>query len=196
MASFIGEALLDAMVNGRDQPRMGNRDASMAPHNVCPCAESGSWISVAVGRQEEWEALCKVVGHEEWLADPRYADASLRWSNQEALDGEMARWTERRSAHAAMEELQRAGVPATMSYSAMDLLADPHLHDREVFHAARDQDEAPYIMMGLPWKFSRTEPQVPTRPPRIGEHNHRVFQDMLGMRDAEVEELVRRGVIA
>ena len=63
------------------------------------------------------------------------------------------------------------GVPATMSYSAMDLLADPHLHDREVFHAARDQDEAPYIMMGLPWKFSRTEPQVPTRPPRIGEHN-------------------------
>ena len=196
MASFIGEALLDAMVNGRDQPRVGNRDASMAPHNVYPCAESGSWISVAVGAEEEWEALCKVVGHEEWLADPRYADASLRWSNQEALDGEMARWTEGRSAQDAMEELQRAGVPATMSYSAMDLLADPHLHDREVFHAARDQDEAPYIMMGLPWKFSRTEPQVPTRPPRIGEHNHRVFQDMLGMRDAEVEELVRRGVIA
>ena len=196
MASFVGEALLDAMVNGRDQPRMGNRDPHMAPHNVYPCAEPGGWISVAVGLEDEWRALCRVVGHEEWLTDGRFADAFLRWRNQEALDAEMARWSRGRSAHQAMAALQGAGVSATMSYSAQDLLADPHLHDRGVFHAAGDQDGAPYIMMGLPWKFSRTEPEALTRPPRIGEHNRYVFQEVLGMGDAEVEELVRRGVIA
>ena len=71
----------------------------------------------------------------------------------------------------------------------------PHLHDRKVFQTAEDQEGQPYIMMGLPWKFSGTVPQALTRPPDMGEHNDYIFQDVLGIRDTEVAELIRRGVI-
>ena len=195
VSSFVGEALLDAMVNRHDQPRQGNRDAIMAPHNVYPCTGPGSWISIAVANQEEWEALCKAVGSEDLLKDSRFADRYLRWKNQDVLDGMLAEWSKGMNAQEAMTLLQEAGVPATASYNAQDLLSDPHLHDRKVFQTAEDEEGGPYIMMGLPWKFSDTVPQAPTRPPRMGEHNDYIFQDVLGLRDTEVAELVRRGVI-
>ena len=195
MSLFAGEALLDAMVNGRDQPRVGNRDSIMAPHNVYPCAETGSWISIAVANQEEWKALCGAVGHQEWLEDARFGDQFLRWHYQDALDQMLQEWSRQQNPQEAMTMLQEAGVPATASSSTQDLLGDPHLSDRGVFETAADEDGVPYIMMGFPWKYSGTVPQALTRPPRMGEHNRYVFQELLGMDEPEVQDLHRRGVI-
>ena len=195
MSSFVGEALLDAMVNGRDQPRLGNRHPSMAPHDVFPCAEPGGWVSVAVSDQSEWEALCKVTGSEEWLKDDRYGDGYLRWKNQDEFDGKLREWTTRHTSKDAMNILQKAGVPATACFNARDLLEDPHLRDRRVFQKATDEDGVPKIIMGLPWQSSRTVPTAPTRPPDVGEHNNYVFMELLGMGESEVQELVDREVI-
>ena len=195
VSSFVGEALLDAMVNGHDQPRRGNRDTIMAPHNVYPCVEPDRWISIAVANREEWEALCNAAGLEEWLNDDRFTDQLLRWKNQDTIDARLEEWSRQLTAEDAMTVLQEAGVPATASYSVQDLLADPHLHDRGVFEEAAEENGKPYIMMGLPWKLSQTVPEPPSRPPEMGEQNHYVFQELLGMGDNEVQDLVSRGVI-
>ena len=196
VSSFIGEALLDAIVNKRDQPRQGNRDTIMAPHDVFPCDEADSWISIAVSTQEEWEGLCRVLGADDWLKDPRYGDGFLRWKNQDSMNGRIREWTSRQHSHDAMAMLQAAGVPATVSYNAQEILTDLHLHDRDSFLPAADEDGEPYVMMGLPWKLSKAVAQAPTRPPTIGEHNQYVFEKILGMGGDDVRELVRKGVIA
>jgi crotonobetainyl-CoA:carnitine CoA-transferase CaiB-like acyl-CoA transferase len=51
--SFIGPALLDYAVNGREQRRQGNWDEAMAPHGVYRCQGADFWVSIAVGSEEE-----------------------------------------------------------------------------------------------------------------------------------------------
>ena len=195
ISSFVGETLLDAMVNRRDQHRRGNRHTAMAPHDVFPCSEPGGWISVAVSNQSEWEALCKVAGAEELLKDDRFGDGYLRWKNQDELDGKLREWTTRHTSDDAMNILQGAGVPATACFNARDLLDDPHLRDRGVFQRATDEDGVPNIMMGLPWQCSLTVPRAPTRPPNVGEQNDYVFRELLAMGETEMQEMVDRGII-
>ena len=196
LTSFIGESILDAHVNERDPSRVGNRDSFMAPHNVYRCRGDDAWLSIAVGTVEEWNALCEALGRPEWLKDQRFADANLRWLNQTDLARQIGEWAMDRDPIEAMEFLQRRGVPATASYSAQDLLADPHLHEREAFFYTEDMTGDPFVMMGAPWKFSRTPAQVRRKPPTIGEHNVYVYSELLGVTPSELDNLVQAGVVA
>ncbi len=195
MSSFIGETILDAMVNHRDQHRMGNRDPFMAPHGVYRCQGEDAWISIAIGNDAEWKALCSVTGHPEWANDSRFADQFVRWENQSELDGRISEWTAGRDKMEAMAFPQAAGVPATASYSAADLLADPHLQERETFLATEDIAGNPLIMMGPPWKFGRTPGRILDRPPKTGEHNSYVYAELLGLEDRDLGRLKEMGAI-
>ena len=196
MTSFIGEAVLDAVVNKRDQPRMGNRDPHMAPHGVYPCKGDDQWLSIAVGTDEEWRALCAALDRPDWPADPRFATEPARHAHQPELDAEIAAWTAPRDKIEAMNDLQAAGVPATASYSAADLLADPHLQDRGVFEITEDVAGNPLLLMGAPWKFSRTPGRIDRRPPKTGEDDEYVYGELLGIGSRELRDLEARGVVA
>ena len=174
---------------------MGNRDPHMAPHGVYPCMGHDQWLSIAVGTDEEWRALCAALDHPDWLTDPRFATEPSRRAHQEALDAEIARWTAPRDKMAAMNELQAAGVPATASYAADDLLADPHLQERGVFEVTEDVVGNPLLMMGAPWKFSRTPGRIDRRPPKTGEDDEYVYGELLGIGSRELRDLEAREVI-
>lgn len=50
-------------MNGTSPNRCGNQDAIMAPHNVYRCKGDDKWISIAVGSDEEWQALKGAMGN-------------------------------------------------------------------------------------------------------------------------------------
>src|ERR671918_289931 len=77
--SFIGPALLDYAMNGREQHRQGNWDEAMAPHGIYRCRGEDSWISVAVSLEEEWQGFCRALGNPPWTREARFADAYQRW---------------------------------------------------------------------------------------------------------------------
>ena len=80
-------------MNQRLPSRAGNRDAFMAPHNCYRCKGEDKWVSIAVGTDEEWEALCRVMGDPAWTRDELFSDAHSRWRNQEHLDKLIEEWT-------------------------------------------------------------------------------------------------------
>ena len=52
---YLGELLLQTQLG--DTPEvLGNRDLSMAPHGVFPCAGQDRWIAIAVDSDEAWRA--------------------------------------------------------------------------------------------------------------------------------------------
>ena len=48
---------------------------------------------------------------------------------------------------------------------------------------------------GLPVHFSRTDWEIKSGGPCLGEHNHQVFTRLLGLSDSEIDELRKDGVI-
>jgi benzylsuccinate CoA-transferase BbsF subunit len=197
-AAFMGEGLLDYAHNGRSTRRMGNRHPSMVPHGCYPCRGNDRWCAIAVSTDEEWKALCRVVGKVEWLEDTRFTDPLSRWQHRETLDNYMAEITREWDAHQLMDALQGEGVPAGALFDSKDLLVNPHLKERKFYevtphHPSTGMPPLPYA--GRPWKLSET-PAVPGKAaPIMGEHNQLVLTELLGYSGEELAKLEAEGVI-
>ncbi|MER3399103.1 MAG: CoA transferase [Chloroflexota bacterium] len=186
---LMGEVILDYTLNGRVGRRRGNRDEAIAPHNVYPCRGEDRWVSIAVGSDAEWQALCRVMGWPELARDPRFSDGYLRHNNQAELDEIIAAWTRQHDSWEVSERLQVAGVAAVPSVTAAELVCDPHLKARGAFLEVKGPAGELRPAVGLPWRFSETDRQAASWPPELGAHNREVLCGLLGLSERELAEL-------
>lgn len=192
---FIGDALLQFAATGVTSRRTGNDAPQIAPHNVYPCAGDDAWVSIVVTTEDEWRAFAKALQRPEWFTDARFASAQMRWTHRRELDVEIGTWTRGRSREAVTRILQAAGVAAFPSYTAQDIVDDPHLNGRSTIQNMVGPDGESRKVVGPPWRFSRTPAKLERWTPKLGEHNQYVFGELLGLRADEIEELVASKVI-
>jgi benzylsuccinate CoA-transferase BbsF subunit len=195
VTAMIPEAILEYTINGRQPPRRGNRDTTMVPHNVYPCAGEDKWVAIAVANDEEWRALCRAMGEPAWTTDPRFADVLGRHRHQEELDQRLAEWTRQHTPYDIMHRLQAAGVAAGPVMNIYDLLEDPHLSKRGFLVEIEHPDLGPRTVAGLPVHFSAMPQLDYFRAPILGEHNDYVFGELLGLSQDEIQRLQEEKVI-
>ena len=197
-SSTIPEVLMDFSANGRSGHRIGNQDIVMSPHGCYPCRGDDRWIAIAVATDEEWQAVCRVLGQNGWAADPRFEDSLSRWKNRDELDALIGTVTSTWDAHELMHALQKDGVAAGAVLDSKDLLFDPHLGQRNFYEVVTHHESTgipPLPYAGRPWKLSKT-PAVNSQPaPLMGEHNNLVLSGLLGKNAEEMAELEEAGII-
>lgn len=192
---FIGESFVDYSMNQRSPQRRGNRDDFMAPHNCYPCIGEDKWVSIAVATDEEWEALCGVMGNPSLALDERFYDALSRWKNQEVLDKIIGEWSRKHTHYEVMDILQKAGVAAMPSFNVAELVSDPHFKERNCLVEVEHPEAGKGIILGPPWKLSATPARVARHAPLVGGDNEYVFLELLGMPAEEFATLVAEQVI-
>lgn len=195
LSTLIGPELMEYTMNGRSPFRNGNQDAIMAPHNCYRCLGEDKWISIAVATDEEWKALCHVMGDPEWAKDKAYEDTFGRWENREMIDREIEKWTIGFPPYELMEKLQNAGVAAMPSFNAEEILTDPHTKARNLFTEVNHPKIGTQVVMNPAWKFSETPAKIYKAGPLMGESNDEVFGTLLEMPGEEIERLIREKVI-
>lgn len=195
VTATIPEAVLDYTMNGRERPRMGNRDEAMAPHDVYPCSGDDRWVAIAVATDEEWRALCGAAGHPEWAHDPRFADAFSRHRHQDDLDRLLGGWTRCHTPEEMTHTLQAAGVAAAPVMSVFDLMADPHLAARGFVVEMDHPEVGPRTVAGLPARFGAIPALAYTPAPCLGQHTGAVLGDLLHLNSAEIRRLQAARVI-
>ena len=167
----------------------------MAPHNVYRCKGDDKWISIAVGSDEEWQALKGAMGNPAWAEDEKYDGMFGRWQNRAELDQHMTEWTMGYADYDLMHLLQDAGVAAMPSFCAEEILSDPHVKARgkllEVEHPVMGKK----VVISPPWKMSETPATIRKASPLLGENNEEVFYGLLGMSKEEFQTLVSEEVI-
>jgi benzylsuccinate CoA-transferase BbsF subunit len=196
MTCLVGDSLLDYTINGRVQSRSGNLDDIMAPHNCYRCRGEDSWVSIAIGNQEEWLALCKAMDRPELAQDKRFADIISRWENQEELDRLVEQWTSKYTNYEVMSLLQSVGVAAVPSFDAENLFTDPHLAEQDFTQVVEHPEMGALVELKPPWELTETPARIVRHSPLFGEHNDYVLGDLLGMSKQKLEDLARRGVVA
>lgn len=192
----IGDQMMDYSMNGRSPMRTGNHDAIMAPHNCYRCkGDDDTWISIAVGSDEEWEALCTVMGSPEWTKDEAFSSAYSRWKNQDKLDPLIEAWTIQYNSVNLMAMLQEAGVAAIPSFKAEEVFHNPQLLSREGVVEVEHPVLGKRKVIAPPWIMSETPARIYRYAPLIGEHNDYVFHELLGIPEEEQERLKEEQVI-
>ena len=193
--AHLPEAVLDYLINGRDQGPQGNDEDGLAPHGVYRCAGDDTWIAIAVQNEEEWQGFCRALGNPLWAAEKKYTDASSRWQNRKELDHHVEAWTKDRDRFQAMEILQQEGVPSGPVFDARDVAEDPHMRERGLFVELDHPELGPKLYVGHPWKLLPDDNARYERPPLLGEHSEYVYKDLLGMNDEKFDRLVQQKII-
>jgi crotonobetainyl-CoA:carnitine CoA-transferase CaiB-like acyl-CoA transferase len=195
LAMMVGDQLMDYTMNGRSPSRTGNHDGVMAPHNCYRCKGDDKWISIAVGTEQEWAALCKAMGNPEWTRDAAFADESNRWKNQERLDQLLQEWTQQYESYELMNLLQGVGVAAMPSVNASELFSDPHNLARENVVEVQHPVIGSKMVISPPFKMSETPARIQRTAPLLGEHNDYVLGDLLGLSQDEIAQLKEEKVV-
>ena len=194
--TFMGPAILDCAVNGRIATRIGNRDPYKVPHGAYPCLGNDRWIAIAVGSDEEWHALCRVMGDPKWAQDPKFATCLGRKENEDELDRMLGEWTREYNDRELMTLLQVNGVPAGVVQTCEDLVEnDPQLKERRHFR------RLPHKVMGMrAWNapayiLSKTPNHIWKAGATLGEDNEFVYKEILGYNDDDIADFLVEGVI-
>jgi benzylsuccinate CoA-transferase BbsF subunit len=195
--SMLPEGFADYNMNGRDRGKRGNRDDIMVPHNVYRCAGDDQWAAIAVNNETEWQALCKTIGHAEWLSDSRFKDQPSRKSNEAALDALIETWTRQRSPVDVMHILQAAGVAATPVYNTEGLCNDPQFQHRRYTVPIDHPVTGTVPAAGIPGLYSALPKELLqyTSAPRLGEHNDELLGGLLGLSSADIARLKEERVV-
>lgn len=174
--------------------RSGNRSQYGAPGNVYRTRD-GEWASIAASSQSIFERLARVMGQPELIGDPRFRSNPERVRHNAALDAIVGQWVARHTLEELGALLEEAEVGFAPIYSIAQIFADPHVKAREAVISVPDDELGRVAMQNVVPRFSRTPGEVRHAAPRLGEHNRDVFQGMLGLSDAELAELERKGAI-
>jgi formyl-CoA transferase len=154
-----------------------------------------SWIAIDVGTDEEFAALCAVLGCPELASDPRSASAAARKANEVELDREIAARTKRREKWELFRALQAVGVAAGPLQTAAERLRCPQLNARGFFEDLENDAVGRFPYPGLMWKMARTPNRLRRAPVTLGQDNTYAYRELLGMEEAEFERRHETGEI-
>ena len=193
--ALIGGDVLAYQMTGQEPQRRGNRSPHFAPHNSYPCQGEDRWITVAVTSETEWAALCSAIGQPGLADDPRFASNDNRLAHQDELDSIIGQWTSQHNAFQLTKQLQDAGIPAAPVMRGPDLLEDPHYRDRRTFNQVDHPQVGPKWYPGFAWRMSETPGQVHWPAPTLGQHNHQIYSQLLGLTNNQIADLETQGAI-
>jgi crotonobetainyl-CoA:carnitine CoA-transferase CaiB-like acyl-CoA transferase len=144
----------------------------------------------------DWAALCEVIGRPDLLADPSLSGVARRDGQRERVNTAVMEWTAQRSPFEAMEKLQSAGVPAGAMLRAIDMPAWGYYRQRRAFREElHPLGTGPWVMENVQIHAERVA-EPPFRPaPLLGEQTYQIAEELLGLDTAQIDELVRRGVL-
>ncbi len=195
LSASIPEALLDYQMNGEIPDPQGNRDSIYAPHGVYHCAGEDRWVAIAITNDAEWWALCQAIERPDLASDPGLSHAEGRWQRQDELDAAISEWTQRHEDEAAMQRLQAAGVPAGPSLDIARVYQHPQLREGGYLTPLQTSDGETRELPGLPWRFAGLDAHHITAAPVLGQDNAYVYQELLGLSEAEIARLVDAQII-
>jgi len=161
-------------------PRAGNASGGGQPGWILKCkgweTDPNAYIYF-ITQAPVWDAICKVIGREEWLTDPRYATPKGRLPHLKEIFDKIEEWTKTKTKFEAMDILNEHDIPCGPILSMKEIADEPSLRATgtvvEVDHPTRGK----YLTVGNPIKMSDSPSDV-KRSPLLGEHTDEVLAEL------------------
>jgi len=181
---------------GESVPRAGNASGGGQPGWILKCkgweTDPNAYIYF-ITQAPVWEAICKVIGKEEWITHPDYAKPVARLPRLMEIFATIEQWTMTKTKFEAMEILNKYDIPCGPILSMKELAEEQSLRATgtvvEVDHPTRGK----YLTVGNPIKLSASSTEV-RRSPLLGEHTDEILAE-LGFDADEVAAARAQGAV-
>jgi len=201
--AFLDVSMLECMVSAEDINYGGMLNAGpeypgprpgMIVHGV-----GGRHVAMqTVGAPQLWPRLVAMMNRPDLAADPRFVTPAARRENWAVLHPIICGWLDGfKTVEEAVTTLTAARVPASAVLSPAEVMAHPHLAERQAFPEIEHPGRGKVRITAVPFHVD-SRPVRPRggAPYRVGEHTRAVLGDVLGYSKERVEALLRLGTIA
>ena len=189
---MLANVAANHLVSGADAVRYGNGHPNIVPYRTYPAADGE--LAVTVGNDTQFARFARVVGHDEWASDPRFARNADRVANRDLLDGLISDRLATRTRAEWIPDLEADGIPCGPINSVAEALASPQTIARGMAATVEHPTAGELALTGVPFRMSGTPAAVRRPPPTLGQHSREVLATELGLDDAALAELVAAGV--
>jgi crotonobetainyl-CoA:carnitine CoA-transferase CaiB-like acyl-CoA transferase len=184
----MGWVVSNYLVAGKIPEPAGNDNFTASPSGSFHTGDG--LINIAANKQEQFEALCRVVGLEEIITDQRFRDRQARLDNRSQLSAILEDALALKSAVEWQTQFNDAGVPVGEVLGVADALGHPQIADRGMIgkfvNAPGVGKDIHIACTGV--KIDGKAPVTDTPPPTLGQDTKAILVE-LGYSNTEIARL-------
>ena len=147
--------IAEFLATGQDIPRLGSACTTTVPHRAFICQEN-RWLAIGVVKDDQWRGLCKAIGAQQLLDDPRFATNPGRVQNRDELEERLQAVFRTKPAQWWLTQLRKYRVPASLFYDRLTVPDMPQMKANNLITFI-DYPKIGKLPYGnLPYQLSRT----------------------------------------
>jgi crotonobetainyl-CoA:carnitine CoA-transferase CaiB-like acyl-CoA transferase len=139
--------------------------------------------------------VMEMLGNPEWSKEEMFANPLLRNDYIVELNQLITVWTLEHTAEEINALAIKYGVPCSLVRSVKELVNDEQLAFRQFWQVVDHPAAGKIKYPGTPFKMSNTPGKIERPAPMLGEHNEKVYCQMLGYSRTDLVKLRQAGVI-
>ena len=171
---------------------LGSAHRMSAPYQALQCSDG--YVTVGAANDGLFQVLCNVLGHPDWINDPRFEDDSARVKNHLELAQCIEAVTLGETKSYWLDKFEKNGIPSGPINSYSESLSDEHILNRDMVVETQHPTLGTIKTLGAPVKMSKTPFRTGRPAPVLGQDTESVLQEA-GYRSDEVAELRKDKVV-
>jgi crotonobetainyl-CoA:carnitine CoA-transferase CaiB-like acyl-CoA transferase len=141
-----------------------------------PIETRGGYVMVAIASEKTFQGLMKVIGHPEWVGDPRFAVYADRRSNWAQMMEGVEAWSRGVTTEDCLASLNKEGVPSSAYRTVGQALSDPQIAHRGALSPVEDAGGT-FKVLNLPFRMSGAKVAAAPRMATLGEHTRALLRE-------------------
>ena len=159
-----------------------------------PIETSDGYVMVAIASEKTFQSLMQVIGHPEWIGDPRFAKYVDRRENWADLMEGVETWSRSVTTENCLAALNRQGVPSSAYRTVAEALKDPQIAHRGALAEVEDEGGT-FKVLNLPFRMSGAKVSAARRMSTLGEHTQAYLRE-IGLSEEEIAGFAGKSTIA
>ena len=184
LLSYVGQLYL---INGQVPQQLGSGHQIVVPYQAIKAGDG--YVVVAAYEEKFFGGICKAIGREELIDDPRFKTNTNRRKNKETLiailEAEFQKWT----AESLLRRLEENDVPCAPVNRLDKALSQPNVMARNMVVEINHPTCGTYKAIGNPIKLSSVKEEKFAPSPLLGQHTEEILSELLGYSAETIAQL-------